>query len=84
MKVILSSPMSGYTKPTFNVSYDEYVQNPQRYKSDWADYCPVDLNGAYVAADKTATDNLSKTQDNIQDRFNLETPDNNDDEDVFL
>jgi hypothetical protein len=66
---------------------DEYFNNKTKIDMIWGpDVCPVDLNAAYVPV-KTqkwgmAPEGQTETQNNIRERFGLETPEG-DDESVF-
>lgn len=58
-----------------NVRADDYLNKPDKFKeleSYGIDCTPVDWNGGFVATDKFGKDNLSKTEDSIQERFGLE------------
>ena len=59
------------------IQTDDYMLNKKHFdqmKKYGMECDPVDMNGGYVALDKFGTDNLSKTQDSIRERFDLESP----------
>lgn len=54
----------------YDVDSGEYFNDPDQF--DWMSGCtPVDMNGAFVPADKNGKDNLKDAQANIRRRFNL-------------
>ena len=70
----------------------DYYFNHQKKIDDTAEMlgteaCPVDMNAGYVAekADKWGTDDETgeETQENIQQRFSLESPDMGDEDDKY-
>ncbi len=61
-------------EPKILVKTEKYMANRDHYdemdKMGFEVY-PVDLNDAYVAVDKHAAKNLEETEENLQERFNL-------------
>lgn len=61
-----------FPKIDIEVDSGDYLNDKKKYDAmSWADVTPVDSIGGFVATDKFGKDNLSKTQDNIRDRFCL-------------
>lgn len=64
------APMSNHT---VYMKSDKYLNEPDKVKEmqSYCDPIPVDLNNGFVPTDKSASDNLEKTEENIGDRFSL-------------
>ncbi len=57
-----------------NIDAGHVFNNPTKMEdmSEYCDITPVDINGGFVGL-KGESDILAKTEDNIRDRFNLDT-----------
>jgi len=52
-----------------DVFVQEYLNDPEK----WEGYgcTPIDINGGFVAINKNASDNLTRSQRNIRHRFSM-------------
>ncbi|MDE2106327.1 MAG: hypothetical protein KGL39_54410 [Patescibacteria group bacterium] len=75
--------MAKLDKIKVNIPAGKYLANRAKFSNEnifGIEYIPVDVNRAFVPINKFGTNNLDNTQDNIQDRFGMETPNQPDNE----
>ncbi len=60
-------------KIQINVDASQYLKVKKNFPEEYYDVDPVDMNGAFVPFDKFDKDNLDEVQENVRQRFQMDS-----------